>query len=195
MEYAFRKRTESLDIAKARILDKRQTAPYGLCAPHQACLGVSSLEIPPPDEIWMRLALGQAEEAGNCGEIPVGAVMVFEGKVIAQAGNNKERNQDPLGHAELLAIRSAAQVLGRWRLTGCTLYVTLEPCAMCAGAIVHSRIDRVVYGTPDPKAGAVQSLYEILSDPRLNHSPEVASGPLKDEASSLLKAFFRSRRK
>jgi tRNA(adenine34) deaminase len=157
-------------------------------------LGVLNLEIPSQDEIWMRLALGQAEEAGNCGEIPVGAVVIFEGRVIAQAGNNKERSQDPLGHAELLAIRSAAQVLGRWRLTGCTLYVTLEPCAMCAGAIVHSRLDRIVYGATDPKAGAVQSLYEILSDQRLNHSPEVVSGPLRDEAANLLKAFFLSRR-
>jgi tRNA(adenine34) deaminase len=142
----------------------------------------------------MRQALGLASKAGIAGEIPVGAVVVYENQIIAEAGNRKEDNQDPVGHAELLAIRKAASALGRWRLTGCTLYVTLEPCTMCAGAIIHSRLDRVVYAATDPKAGAVHSLYEILSDRRLNHSPIVVTGVLEEEAAELLRAFFRGRR-
>ena len=146
------------------------------------------------DEYWMQRALELARAAGEKGEIPVGAVVVHEGELVAEAANLKEVNQDPLGHAEILAIRRASEKLGRWRLSGCTLYVTLEPCAMCAGAIIHSRIDRVVYGATDPKAGAVQSLYQLLSDPRLHHSPVVHSGVLASQASELLKSFFQKLR-
>lgn len=146
------------------------------------------------DEYWMQRALELARAAGEKGEIPVGAVVVHEGELVAEAANFKEINQDPLGHAEILAIRRASEKLGRWRLSGCTLYVTLEPCAMCAGAIIHSRIDRVVYGATDPKAGAVHSLYQLLSDPRLNHSPTVHSGVLATQASDLLKTFFQKLR-
>jgi len=143
------------------------------------------------DERFMRRALELAAEAGARGEIPIGAVIVQDGEIVAEAANLKETNGDPLGHAEVLAIRAAAEKLGRWRLSGCTLYVTLEPCTMCSGAIVHARLDRVVYAATDPKAGAVRSLYEILNDPRLNHSPAVSSGVLEAEASAQLKDFFK----
>ena len=150
------------------------------------------------DEKYMRRALELAAEAATKGEIPVGAVIVEQTpdgpRVVAEASNFKELSGDPLGHAEVLAIRRAAESLGRWRLSGCTLYVTLEPCTMCAGAIVHARVDRVVYATQDPKAGAVQSLYQILSDPRLNHAPTVTTGVLQAEASEQLKGFFRALR-
>lgn len=146
------------------------------------------------DAPYMKRALELADEAGARGEIPIGAVVVCQDEIIAEASNLKETNADPLGHAEVLAIREAARKLGRWRLTGCTLYVTLEPCTMCAGAIIHSRLDRVVYATHDPKAGAVQSLYKILSDERLNHAPQVTTGVLEDEASAQLKDFFRALR-
>ncbi len=140
----------------------------------------------------MREALRAAQLAIPAGDVPIGAVLVFEGREISRAYNRKEETHDPLGHAEIFALREAAQKLGRWRLTGCTLYVTLEPCVMCAGAIVHSRVDRVVYATPDPKTGAVSSLYKILADERLNHAPEVLSGVLQEEASQMLKDFFRN---
>lgn len=143
------------------------------------------------DEFWMQRALDLARAAGEKGEIPIGAVVVYEGELVSEAANLKEANQDPLGHAEILAIRQASEKLGRWRLSGCTLYVTLEPCAMCAGAIIHARIDRVVYAATDPKAGAVRSLYQLLSDSRLNHSPVVHSGILEEQASEMLKAFFQ----
>jgi tRNA(adenine34) deaminase len=144
----------------------------------------------------MRRALELALKASEAGEIPVGAVIVDDqtGELIAEAANCKEANQDPLGHAELLAIRAAATRLGRWRLTGCTLYITLEPCAMCAGAIVHARVERVVYAATDPKAGAVRSLFTLLSDSRLNHQPIVTTGILESQAASQLKEFFRKLR-
>ena len=142
----------------------------------------------------MSRALERAREAGDIGETPVGASIVCDGRIVAEARNHKELSGDPLGHAEVLAIRMAAEKLGRWRLSDCTLYVTLEPCTMCSGAIIHSRIDRLVYGATDPKAGAVQSLYQILSDARLNHSPEVIGGVLEAECSKLLKDFFRELR-
>ena len=148
----------------------------------------------PDDEIWMHRALELAAEAAAKGEIPVGALIVHEGQVIAESGNLKEANQDPIGHAELLVIRKASEVLARWRLSGCTLYVTLEPCTMCAGAIIHARLDRVVFAATDPKAGAVHSLYQILQDPRLNHAPQVTAGVLQAEASGQLKKFFRGLR-
>ena len=151
------------------------------------------------DIFFMGRALELARLAGLAGEIPVGAVVTQSAgdfaEVVAEAANAKERAQDPAGHAELIAIRAAAQALGRWRLTGCTLYVTLEPCMMCAGAIVQARLDRVVYGARDPKAGAVESLYAILRDPRLNHSPAVTAGVRGTECAGELTQFFRGLRK
>lgn len=146
------------------------------------------------DEFWMRRALELAQLASARGEIPVGAVVTYKDELIAESGNLKESTQDPLGHAEIFVIREAAAKLGRWRLSGCTLYVTLEPCTMCAGAIIHARLDRVVYAAADPKAGAVHSLFQILSDPRLNHAPLCEAGVMASEASALLKEFFRDLR-
>ena len=146
------------------------------------------------DEFWMRRALDLASEAAQAGEVPIAALVVYQDEIVAQAANLKEANRDPLGHAEILVIRKAADLLGRWRLSGCTLYVTLEPCTMCAGAIVHARVDRVVYAAKDPKAGAVHSLYQILADERLNHLPQVVSGVLEADAAKQLKDFFRALR-
>ena len=144
--------------------------------------------------VWMSRALDHAREAVRLGEVPVGAVVVHEGVAIAEAHNRRELDQDPTAHAELLAIRAAARALGSWRLEGCTLYVTLEPCAMCAGALVLARLPALVFGAADPKAGAVGSLYDIARDDRLNHRVEVTSGILADESAELLTRFFRSRR-
>jgi tRNA(adenine34) deaminase len=147
------------------------------------------------DTVWMTLALREAEAAALRGEVPVGALIVADGAVVASTGNLKELAMNPLGHAEIRVIEEAARRLGRWRLTGCTLYVTLEPCVMCAGAIVHSRLDRVVYGATDKKAGAVESLYQILSDTRLNHRPTVTGGVEAEACGKILSDFFASRRK
>ncbi len=138
----------------------------------------------------MRVALDEAALAAEAGEVPIGAAVVFEGRVIARAHNRRELDKDPSAHAEFLALLEAARVLGRWRLTGCTVYVTLEPCLMCAGLMVNSRIDRCVFGAPDPKSGAVGSLYDLSRDNRLNHAFEVTSGVLQDECSKLLQRFF-----
>ena len=138
----------------------------------------------------MRVALDEAALAAQAGEVPIGAAVVFEGRVIARAHNRRELDKDPSAHAEFLALLEAARVLGRWRLTGCTVYVTLEPCLMCAGLMVNSRIDRCVFGAPDPKGGAVGSLYDLSCDNRLNHGFEVTSGVLQDECSKLLQGFF-----
>jgi tRNA(adenine34) deaminase len=146
------------------------------------------------DERWMREALGQAGEAAAAGDVPVGAVIVRDGQVIARAANRTVRDQDPTGHAELLAIREASKVVGDWRLQGCTLYVTLEPCAMCAGAIVLARLDRVVFGAFDDKAGMAGSIVDLLRHPRLNHRPQVLAGVLAAETGALLSEFFQSRR-
>ena len=147
---------------------------------------------------YMQAALGLAAEAAKRGEVPVGALIVAHktggDRVVAQSGNSKETEFDPLGHAEIRVIQEAARTLGRWRLSGCTLYVTLEPCVMCAGALVHSRVDRVVYGASDPKAGAVESLFAILSDARLNHRPVVQGGILAAECGEILSKFFLERR-
>lgn len=143
------------------------------------------------DDEFMRLALQQAEIAASYGETPVGAVIVYDGGIVAQGYNRRETWHDPTAHAEVIAIRRAAKVLGRWRLTGCTLYVTLEPCPMCAGALVLARLDRLVYGAPDPKSGAVDSLYRIPTDPRLNHRLDVTGGVLQEECAQLLQNFFR----
>ena len=139
----------------------------------------------------MRLALAEAQTASDEGEIPVGAVAVLDGKVVGAGHNRREGARDPTAHAELLAIQAAAKSVGAWRLSGVTVYVTLEPCAMCAGALVLARVDRVVFGTRDPKAGAVGSLLNLVQDPRLNHRMEVLEGVLQDDCSTLLKAFFR----
>ncbi len=145
-------------------------------------------------ERWMRQALALAREAGARGEVPVGAVAVFEDRVVGRGANARESARDPTAHAELLAVQEAARTLGRWRLTGVTLVVTLEPCAMCAGAMVLARIDRLVYAASDPKAGAAGSLMDLSADPRLNHRFPVERGVLADEAGELLRAFFRARR-
>jgi tRNA(adenine34) deaminase len=142
----------------------------------------------------MRRALEQADRAAAEGEVPVGCVVARDGVEIAAAGNRREARPDPTAHAEMIAIVAAAARLGDRRLTGCTLYVTLEPCPMCAGAIVNARIPRVVYGADDPKAGAVRSLYQLLSDPRLNHRCIVVSGVLADECADRLSRFFAARR-
>jgi tRNA(adenine34) deaminase len=142
----------------------------------------------------MQDALALAREAGRRGEVPIGAVAVFEGRIVGRGSNARESARDPTAHAELLAVQDAARTLGRWRLTGVTIAVTLEPCAMCAGAMVLARIDRLVYAASDPKAGAVGSLMDLSQDPRLNHRFPVERGVLADEAGDLLRSFFRARR-
>ena len=148
----------------------------------------------PDDEPWMHAALTAAREAVGMGEVPVGAVIVRGGAVIAPAANRTVRDQDPTAHAELLAVRAASAALGRWRLDGCTLYVTLEPCAMCAGALVLARVDRVVFGAWDDKAGMAGSVGDLLRHPRLNHRPQVTGGVCEEACGALLRDFFRARR-
>ncbi|GLW12431.1 tRNA-specific adenosine deaminase [Microtetraspora sp. NBRC 13810] len=143
----------------------------------------------------MRLALAQADLAAERGEVPVGAVVLGpEGEVLAAAGNDREASADPTAHAEILALRTAARARGEWRLTGCTLVVTLEPCTMCAGAAVLARVDRVVYGAVDEKAGAAGSLWDVIRDRRLNHRPEVVMGVLAEDCAAVLRRFFTTRR-
>ena len=142
----------------------------------------------------MRQALREAEHAAANGDVPVGAVVVQDDRVIAAAGNEREQRNDPTAHAEILALRMAAEHLGRWRLDDCTLYVTLEPCAMCAGAIINARVGTVVYAAADLKAGAMGSLYNLAADPRLNHEPVVRHGVLAAESSTMLQQFFAGRR-
>src|SRR5512143_2224397 len=142
----------------------------------------------------MRAALALAREAGERGEVPVGAVAVLEDRIVGRGANARESAHDPTAHAELLAIQDAARALGRWRLTGVTLFVTLEPCAMCAGAMVLARIDRLVFGASDPKAGAVGSVLDLTQDPRLNHRFPVQAGVRAEECGDLLREFFRARR-
>jgi tRNA(adenine34) deaminase len=148
----------------------------------------------PRDEFFMRLALREAERALEHDDVPIGAVIVHEGEVVAAAPNERELRGDPTAHAEMLVLRAASEKLGSWRLLDTVLYVTLEPCAMCAGAIVLARVPRVVFGTLDPKAGAVGSVLDVLREPRLNHRPEVAGGLLAAESADLLRAFFAARR-
>ncbi len=147
------------------------------------------------DRAMMMRALELAAEARELGEVPVGALVVRSGRIIAQAYNLRETLRDPTAHAERLALTWAGRALGSWWLDGCVLYVTLEPCAMCAGAIVLSRIARLVYGATDPKAGACESLYRLPSDPRLNHRPEITAGVLAAECGEILTGFFRERRR
>jgi tRNA(adenine34) deaminase len=148
----------------------------------------------PRDEYYMRLALREAERAGEHGDVPIGAVLVREGEVLAAGCNERELRSDPTAHAEILVLREAGSKLGGWRITDAVLYVTIEPCAMCAGAIVWARIPRVVYGAPDPKTGAAGSVLNVLGEPRLNWRPEVAGGLLADECGALLTDFFAPRR-
>jgi tRNA(adenine34) deaminase len=148
----------------------------------------------PRDEYFMRLALREAERALEHDDVPIGAVIVHEGEVLSAAPNERELRADPTAHAEVLVLREAAAKLRTWRLQDCVLYVTLEPCAMCAGAIVLARVPRVVYGAPDPKAGMAGSVLDVLGEPRLNHRPEVAGGLLAEESAGLLQAFFAPRR-
>ena len=148
----------------------------------------------PRDEYFMRLALREAEAALEHGDVPIGSVVVRDGEVIAAARNERELRQDPTAHAEILALREASRAIGSWRVLDAVLYVTLEPCAMCAGAIVLARVPRVVYGTTDPKAGAAGSVLNVLAEPRLNHRPDVAGGLLAQECAALLTEFFGSRR-
>jgi tRNA(adenine34) deaminase len=144
----------------------------------------------------MSAAIEQARVARSIGEVPIGAVIVHDptGRIIGRGCNRRETDRDPTAHAEILAMREAGQSLGHWRLLDCTLYVTLEPCPMCAGAIVNARIPRLVYGADDPKAGAVRTLYQICQDPRLNHRVEVRPHLLADECASLLREFFQTQR-
>jgi len=146
------------------------------------------------DPDLMRLALGEAERAAAHGDVPIGAVVARDGEVLASAGNERELRADPTAHAEVLALRAAAGRLGGWRIGEATIYVTLEPCAMCAGAIVLARVPRVVYGAADPKAGACGSVLDVLGEPRLNHRPRVDGGLLADESAALLSSFFADRR-
>lgn len=147
------------------------------------------------DEFYMGKALEEAKTAYAVGEIPIGAVIIYQKKAIARAYNLRESLPCATAHAELLAIEKACRALGRWRLSGCTLYVTCEPCPMCAGAIVNSRLDRVVYGCADPKAGAVRSLFQLADSPLLNHRASITTGVRADECAALLKDFFRKKRK
>lgn len=146
------------------------------------------------DEIFMRHALSLAQRAQDEGEVPVGAVVVHEGAIIGEGWNRPIALHDPSAHAEMLAMRAAARKIGNYRLTGATLYVTLEPCVMCAGAIIHARIGRLVFGATDPKAGAVSSVYDVIAQPRLNHTLDWTGGVLEAECGELLRSFFRSRR-
>jgi tRNA(adenine34) deaminase len=144
--------------------------------------------------VFMAEALREACGALAAGEVPVGAVVVRDGRIIGRGSNRVIRDRDPSAHAEIVAVRDAARAVGNWRLTGCDLYATVEPCVMCAGAIVHARIARLFYGAADPKAGAVDSLYKVLGDGRLNHRVEVTGGLLEDEAAALMRRFFERRR-
>jgi tRNA(adenine34) deaminase len=146
------------------------------------------------DETWMRLALDEARLAAEADEVPVGAIVVRDEELVAHAHNRTARDQDPTAHAETLALREASSVLGSWRLAGCTMYVTLEPCAMCAGALVLARVDRVVFGAWDDRAGMAGSVGDVLRHPRLNHQPQVQGGVCEIEASTLLREFFAARR-
>ncbi len=148
----------------------------------------------PRDDYFMRLALREAERALEHDDVPIGAVVVRNGEVLASGHNERELRQDPTAHAEIIALREAARAVGSWRVLDTVIYVTLEPCAMCAGAIVLARVPRVVYGAYDPKAGACGSVLDVLGEPRLNHRPAVAGGLLDEECAEMLSAFFASRR-
>ncbi len=160
----------------------------GRCASRRVAL------MPAADERWMRLALEAAARAATEGDVPVGAILVRGDVELARTSNRTVRDQDPTAHAEMLALRAGSAALGQWRVDGCTLYVTLEPCAMCAGGLVLARVDRVVFGAWDEKAGMAGSIGDILRHPRLNHRPEVLGGVLADDCGAQLRGFFESRR-
>jgi tRNA(adenine34) deaminase len=143
---------------------------------------------------FMQEALAEARAAAAAGEVPVGAILVHNGKILSRSGNRTIRDGDPTAHAEMVALREAARLLGNYRLAGTTLYITIEPCSMCAGAIIQARVPRLVYGADDPKGGAVRSCFEILSHPHLNHQVEVISGVLATDSAALLQSFFAARR-
>ena len=147
-----------------------------------------------PDELWMERALAEARTAQDAGEVPVGSVIVRNGELIAAGQNRNLRDHDPSAHAEVVALRAAGNIVGNHRLEGCEMYVIVEPCAMCAGALVHARLKRLIYGAKDPKAGAVDSIMNVVNHPRLNHRMEVVSGVLEDQCSLVLRDFFRARR-
>lgn len=155
-----------------------------------------TIEIPPESSVqtWMQAAIAEARAAEAAGEVPVGAVVIKNGEIVARGQNRVLRDVDPTAHAEMISLRAAAEVIGNYRLTGCELYVTLEPCAMCSGAMVHARIDRLVYGASDPKAGAAGSVMAVVNHPQLNHQMEVTGGVLAVECSTILKKFFRAKR-
>jgi tRNA(adenine34) deaminase len=180
-----------LRFADAPLVDRRDGDPRRL--PH-GLNGDRGHEALVSDEELMRLALTAAASAPEHDDVPIGAVLARDGRPLATAVNERELRRDPTAHAEILALREGAEVVGGWRLPDTTLYVTLEPCAMCAGAIVLARVPRVVYAAPDPKAGAAGSVLDVLGEPRLNHRPEVVAGVLADEAGEMLRAFFRERR-
>jgi tRNA(adenine34) deaminase len=146
------------------------------------------------DVQFMQEALSEASASVNAGEVPIGAVLVQDGKILARSGNRTIRDNDPTAHAEIIVLREAARLLGNYRLPGTTMYVTIEPCSMCAGAMIQARVPRLVYGADDPKGGAVRSCFEVLTNPRLNHQVEVTSGILATEAAALLQSFFAARR-
>ncbi len=153
------------------------------------------MDIDSSDIKYMKMAIDQAYIAEENGDVPIGCVIVHENRVIAKAYNQREQLHDPTAHAEIIALTQAAEAVGNWRLHGCTIYVTLEPCPMCAGALVLGRLDRLVYGTDDPKTGAVKSLYNIVQDERLNHRLDVNAGVLVDDCKAQLQAFFQRRRR
>ena len=147
-----------------------------------------------PDIQFMQQALGEARSAAAAGEVPIGAVLVHDGEIIARSGNRTIRDNDPTAHAEIIVLREAARRLGNYRLAGATLYVTIEPCSMCAGAVIQARVPRLVYGADDSKGGAVRTCFQLLSDPRLNHQVEVISGTLAPECAAVIQSFFSERR-
>lgn len=158
-------------------------------------LSCTNMSVPQPNDFqFMLAALDEARAAGTRDEVPVGAVVVVEGRIVARAGNRTIGDNDPCAHAEIIALREAAKVIGNYRLAGASLYVTIEPCAMCAGAMIQARIDRLVYGADDPKAGAVRSVFSILDSRRVNHQVDVTSGVLSAEAVAVLQKFFAARR-
>jgi tRNA(adenine34) deaminase len=161
---------------------------------HDFSLVPSQAPLLSPHEVFMRRALEQARMAFDAGEVPVGAVIVKDGRIIGEAHNQRETLQDPTAHAEMIALTQAAQAVGHWRLLDCTLYVTLEPCPMCAGAIVQARLPTVIYGCTDPKAGACHTLYQITDDSRLNHQATVLGGVLQAECRGILQEFFAQQR-
>jgi tRNA(adenine34) deaminase len=147
-----------------------------------------------PDEVWMAEALAEAANARSAGEVPIGAVVICQGKIVGRGCNRVIQDSDPTAHAEIVALRQAANTLRNYRLADCELFVTIEPCAMCAGALVHARLKSLVYGTEDPKAGAVHSVVAVLNHPQLNHKMEVRNGVLRDRCAQLLQEFFKARR-